>query len=115
VKYRIEITDRARADLLSIAAWIAAESSGNALRWLNEIERAIGGLDRLPERCPLALESVEFAGCELRQLVHGNYRILFIAHEKRVHVLHVRHAARQPADREVSEKTIEKESAAEKE
>jgi plasmid stabilization system protein ParE len=109
VKYRVEITDQARADPLSIAAWIAAESSENALRWSNEIERAIGGLDRLPERCPSALESAEFAGCELRQLVHGNYRVLFIALEKRVHVLH---AARQPADREISERTIEGESSA---
>jgi len=99
VKYRVEFADQARADLHAIAMWIAADSLENAARWLSEIEEAVHALDRMPERCPLAIESTALEGFELRQLVHGNYRILFVVIESCVHVLHVRHAARRPAER----------------
>ena len=99
MKYAVEIADQAKADLIGSATWIAADSPESAARWLVEIEGAVCGLDRIPDRCPLAIEALEIEGVMLRQLVHGNYRILFFVVEARVYVLHVRHAARRPAER----------------
>jgi len=98
VKYAVDLADQARADLFGIATWIAADFPENAARWLVDIEGAVRGLDRIPDRCPLAIEALEIDGCALRQLVHGNYRILFVVSGARVHVLHIRHAARRPAE-----------------
>ena len=57
-------------------------------------------LDRHPERCPLAPESLSF-GKPIRQLFfgaenRGTYRLLFVVAEQSVYVLHVRHGSRLP-------------------
>jgi len=53
----------------------------------------------MPRRCRVAPED-EVLRCDLRQLLYGNYRILFTVSDatRTVFVLHVRHAARQSAD-----------------
>ena len=70
-----------------------ASFAKNAIRWQQQIEKAVISLEHLPTRCPIASETESF-GFEIRQLLHGNYRILFTIKENSVHVLHVRHAAR---------------------
>jgi plasmid stabilization system protein ParE len=49
----------------------------------------------MPARCPLAPENEDHPK-EIRQLVHGRYRILFTIEPGRVVILHVRHGARLP-------------------
>jgi hypothetical protein len=60
----------------------------------------IDTLEMQPLRCPLALEAAEL-GIELRELHFGRrrgvYRILFTVQGRTVHVLHIRHSARDAA------------------
>lgn len=53
---------------------------------------AIESLENFPFRCPLAPESDRF-GAEIRHLIFGKYRILFIIEDEIVYVLRVRHQA----------------------
>ena len=94
--YRVELTERAIADLEGIYRFIRVSDSEAAAVWFNGLERAIDSLGRAPERVGMALENPE-----LRRLLYGKkphvYRILFSIDEpaQRVVVLHIRHGARK--------------------
>lgn len=100
MKYRVEFADHAKSDLFDIYAWIASDSPMNAARWVATIEAAIDGLDLNPARCPVAPEDAEIEEVEIRQLIVGRYRVLFLMTEKVVFVLHIRHGSRQTATRD---------------
>lgn len=91
---RILITFRAVRDQLEIARWIVVESPAAADRWLDASHDAIKTLAEFPLRCPIAKESSEHRE-ETRQLLFGEYRILFTVDGDAVVILHVRHSARQ--------------------
>lgn len=91
---RVLIEENAVSDLTEAYQWIASEAPESAARWLDRLESAIGSLDEHAERCPLAPEN-EFFTTEIRQLLVGNYRVLFTVRARAVHILHVRHAARR--------------------
>jgi plasmid stabilization system protein ParE len=67
-----------------------------ATLWHFELMEAITSLENFPNRCPLAREN-EYFKDELRQLICGNYRIVFTVKDEKVQVIHVRHTSRQPA------------------
>jgi plasmid stabilization system protein ParE len=91
------VEDIAYADMDEAVVFIAARNPDAAHRWLAGIERAILSLTNLPERCPLAPEN-EFFEEEIRELFYrkepGRYRILFTIRGDEIHVLRVRHGAR---------------------
>lgn len=93
MKYRLELTARAKAEADEIYRWIADDSPANAARWYNRLVDIVDTLKELPERCPLAPES-EFLERQIRQLLYGRYRILFEIQRDTVYVLHIRHGAR---------------------
>jgi toxin ParE1/3/4 len=94
--YRVKLTPRAQRDLSAVYDWISANSSGAALTWYRGLKEAIGTLRTSPDRCPVTQEDRS-----LRYLLYGNkphiYRAIFrvLENQKQVHVLHIRHAARQ--------------------
>lgn len=92
--YAVRVTETAENELEETYAWIHKKSPLNAERWRFELLEKAVSLENFPERCPLAPEN-EDAKCELRQLILGNYRILFTIMERTVYVLHVRHGARE--------------------
>jgi len=94
VRYRVEFTPAAEADIEAAYAWIAAASPAAASRWFFRIRRVAAGLRTFPRRCGLAAESRHLGG-EIRQFVYGDYRILFEIEGRVVRVLHVRHGARR--------------------
>jgi len=59
-----------------------------------EIEEKIYSLDQSPTRCPYADEMV-FHDYEIRNLIFGEYRILFHIDSLEVQVLHVKHGKMQ--------------------
>jgi toxin ParE1/3/4 len=65
--------------------------------WLDGVIAAVDTLTSLPRRCPLAPENDDF-DVEVRQLLYGEFRILFIVEDEVVRVLHVRHGARRFLD-----------------
>lgn len=95
MKFTVEVTSRAEADLREIFLYIARDSPTNGERWLQRVGSAIRRLEQLPTRCRRAPESKVFRET-VRQLLVGNYRILFTVRESTVFILHVRHAARRP-------------------
>jgi plasmid stabilization system protein ParE len=98
--YRIIVEPRAVRDLWAAAEWIEtqAKSSATALRWVRGIRREIETLRECPLRCPVDPDSAAY-GEGVRVLLYGKrrgtYRVLFAVRGATVHVLTVRHAARQ--------------------
>lgn len=91
---KVEITALADANLQEIYLRIREDSPGRAAEWRKGLLKSAQMLDRFPERCPLAPESGP--EIEIRQLIHGAYRLLFTIGKDTVYVLHIRHGARQP-------------------
>lgn len=97
--YRVSITPRAECDLENLYHAIAAGRSAAALTWYKGLKGAILGLEKYPNRCPVAPESAR-----LRHLLYGRnphtYRVIFriLEKEKEVEVLYIR-ASRAPKDR----------------
>lgn len=89
--YRVELTNRALRDLASIYGRIGAESSEQAARWFNRLEKAIFSLEKYPNRAALTPEDPS-----ARQLLYGRkpyvYRIIYEVNERTstVYVLHIR-------------------------
>ncbi len=99
MKYRIEIASSAKADIREAARWLSEQASpAEANKWLAGLHRAMGTLEKQPLRCPVAAESHNFP-VEIRELLHGRrksgkHRIIFTIEAETVHILYVRHAAR---------------------
>src|SRR5918997_5140594 len=90
--YRVEPTDKALVDAGEAYFWINEQSEAAALRWYEGLMRAFRSLEKNPLRCPLAPEGAFFEE-EIRQLIYGRYRILFMVEAETVFVLRVRHGA----------------------
>lgn len=98
--FRVELSDRAQADITAIYDWLRSQQAGDAgERWFVALREAISSLSSLPLRCPVAPESRE-SPVEVRQLLYGRtshvYRILFAVEGDVVRVLHLRHGRRRP-------------------
>jgi len=93
-RFEVIVERPAERDLADIHMQIALDSPDHAAQWFNRTVETIRSLANSPRRCPIARESRSHDD-EIRQLLRGNYRILFTIGDV-VHVLHVRHAARLP-------------------
>jgi plasmid stabilization system protein ParE len=97
VSFAVVIGRTAREEIADAVYWIFQRSPDAAMKWLDGMEQTIAGLAEFPTRCPLAPES-DVTGSEIRQQLYGRrqhkYRILFVIRGQTVHVLHVRHGAR---------------------
>jgi plasmid stabilization system protein ParE len=98
MEYEVIVEDRAREDMLGIAAWIARDSPASAMHWMVQIWEAVESLGQFPLRCPIAPEA-GVHGAEVRHRIVGEYRILFSVRGERVIILHVRHSARRHGER----------------
>jgi plasmid stabilization system protein ParE len=99
--FRVELSERAQADIAAIYDWLRSQQAGEAgERWFVALREAISSLSNLPARCPVAPESRD-APVEIRQLLYGRkphvYRMLFTVEGDIVQVLHIRHGRRRPA------------------
>jgi plasmid stabilization system protein ParE len=66
-------------------------------RWYAGIRAAIRNLAHSAPECGPAYEDRFFTET-IRQRLFDSYKILFVIREDRVHVLHIRHQAQDPAD-----------------
>jgi len=96
MSYRIVFTPRSLSDLQDIRDYIAKRSPLNAIRYLERLLDELDTLETLPNGCPLAIEN-DLVPFELRQFIVKPYRILYRVKAKDVQILHIRHAARNPA------------------
>jgi len=98
MKYKLIIQPSASVDLEESYRWIAERSPARAPGWFNRFIKALTSLQTNPERCEIAPES-KSVGVIIRQLLYGRrggvYRALYTIRGQEVHVLHIRHAARE--------------------
>jgi plasmid stabilization system protein ParE len=71
-----------------IAGYIARDSSDAAESWVNTVFEKVEGLKRFPESGRIVPET---RNRTIRELIYGNYRIIYRLEEKRISVLTVRH------------------------
>lgn len=96
--YRVQLTDKALADIESVLDWLTKEGADAAAqRWFSALWETMDTLESHPERCSLAAEA-EDVGREIRELLfgkrRGTYRILFEVRDRYVFILRVWHSAR---------------------
>lgn len=94
--HKVLILPEAASEAEAAYVYIAKQSPEKAVAWYNGLLDAMFSLDTLPKRHPVAPES-EFLDREVRQFVHGNYRIIYLVEDqpKVVRILYVRHGARR--------------------
>jgi plasmid stabilization system protein ParE len=97
--YEVRITEQAEAEAELAYQWIAKEAPEAAIAWFNGLVEVVESLESLPERCPLAPESLEVKR-DIRQLLYGKFRILYFIHDDSVFVIHIRHGAQKQMNSE---------------
>jgi len=93
VKFRVDITPTAEADIADIWDYIAQDNPETATSFILRLEEQIGTLERFPERCPSIPEN-ELLGTAYRHLLHGNYRTIFKIMGTKVIIMRVLHGTR---------------------
>jgi plasmid stabilization system protein ParE len=94
-QYLVDFTRAAEREIEDIAEWIATDSLEASARWVDGLLTVVDRLETMPARCPLAPENDSHTA-EIRQLIFGQYRVLFTIQPGRVVILHVRHGAQLP-------------------
>ena len=94
MSYRVIILPRALDDMELEHRRIKRQSLVRADRWVRGVRQACQTLADFPLRCPIAPGNDSFDD-ETRQLLYGNYRILFTIKDDAVLILHVRHGSRR--------------------
>jgi plasmid stabilization system protein ParE len=92
-RYAVVFEESAQADVRESYEWgCRAWGKQEAQQWVRQLRTAVSKqLAVVPKGFPLAPEDDEFSE-EIRQMVVGRYRVLFMIRERIVHVLHVRGA-----------------------
>jgi plasmid stabilization system protein ParE len=97
--YRVITQPDAEAEAEEAFRWLYEQSPEAAVGWYQGLREAIQSLAEHPHRCPVAPEAEGFSE-PVRQLLYGKrrgiYRILFLIRGQIVHVISIRHGARQP-------------------
>lgn len=71
-----------------IAAYIAQEKPSAAEKWVDTVFRKVEDLHKFPESGRVVPETEIKT---IRELIYGNYRLIYRLEEKRISVLTVRH------------------------
>ena len=98
MRYRVQISKKAEADIDEALAWFWEQLAAEAgERWLVAIWNAIETLESQPDRFSLAAETEQF-GLEVRELLFGKrrgvYRIIFHVGGQTVTILRIWHGSR---------------------
>jgi plasmid stabilization system protein ParE len=94
VTYRVIILPPALDDMELEHRRLTRQSPVRADAWLRGAHQSCRTLSELPRRCPLAPDNDSF-DVEVRQLLYGDFRILFTIEDDAVLILHVRHGSRR--------------------
>ncbi len=93
-QYKVQITDKALADMEEIYNYIAIQLQApeNAIGQYNRIAKAIEELNIFPKKARL-MESEKERAIGLRQLVVDNYSVFYVVENERVIVMRVLYSA----------------------
>lgn len=84
--FRVRWTERARQDLIGIGDYIALRNPVAAVSFTEELIRRAEALSEIPR---MGRTVPEIAREDIRELLHGNYRIVYRIIESEIHVLTV--------------------------
>jgi toxin ParE1/3/4 len=73
---------------LEVAGYIAQDNPDAAENWVNTVFKKVEGLKKFPEDGRAVPET---GNQSIRELLYGNYRIIYRVEERRLSVLTVRH------------------------
>jgi toxin ParE1/3/4 len=95
MKHRVLLTPQVKQDIGAAYLHIRADAPETARRWRIRLGELIHTLSYFPERHEIAAEARD-SGVELRQMLYGNYRVLYSVDSDGVKVHGLRHGARLP-------------------
>lgn len=93
--YKVNLPQDVINEIEQYVEYIALDNIDAALKWYQEVRNKIISLETDPQRCPLAYEDI-YHKYEIRNLVIGNYRVLFRIVEDIVQILHIKHSKMKP-------------------
>ena len=93
--YRVVVTPEAEQDLDDLFRFVALNNPSAARKFVAGLRKRLKTLTAMPKRCSRAPED-GLDGLEIRQFIHGRYRIIFGIDDKTVVILQIRHGARLP-------------------
>lgn len=79
-------TDQAAGDLDAIADFIASDDPVAAVAWVDEL---VATAERLPDTPRMGRKVPEFGREDVRELIHGQYRIVYRVSKESIEVLTV--------------------------
>jgi len=89
---RVVWAPRAIARAAEIAGYIAEDRPGAAERWVRDLFAKVGALRQQPRR---ARKVADLGREQVRELLYGEYRVIYRLDPKRLVVLTVRHGRRR--------------------
>ena len=92
---RVSFSAKSRADLRSIAGFIAADNPTRARSFVRELQEACLNLADNPERFAVLKR---YQSQAYRRRPHGNYAIIYVVSNESVTVLRVLHSAMDMAE-----------------
>jgi addiction module RelE/StbE family toxin len=91
MKYNIVWTQSAKADLIAIRDFIARDAPKVAILFVQRLKQSVERLRTFPYSGQIV---AELAHHGIREILFGNYRIMYRVNEQRIELLMVYHSAR---------------------
>ena len=88
-RYEVVLSQLAEIDINEIISYYLQKNKDSALELYKRIKNKILELDNLPNKGRIVPELDKNGIHEFRELIEGNYRIVYSIHEMRVHILAV--------------------------
>ncbi len=92
--FTIEFSNRARNDIHDIVKYIQQDSPAAATKWRRKLHAKLRILRTTATSFGMAPEN-EFTRGDVRHLLFGQYRILYVVRDEMAFILTIRHGARQ--------------------
>lgn len=96
---KLEITERFENQAEEIALLIAMDKPGAARKWLKKLCETIKPLRQFPR---MGRPVPEYGQDFIREIIYGNYRVIYILLAEKIVVASVWHGKRQLPDQDVS-------------
>jgi toxin ParE1/3/4 len=101
---RFLLTRRARRDIEEITAFIARDDPARALSFADELLAACRSAAEFPGKGRIVPELRALGVMDVREIIHGNYRLVYHASGESVVFIHIFHAARMPRLRDMEKR-----------
>ena len=88
-RYEVVLSQLAEIDINEIVSYYLQKNRDTGIELYKRIKNRILELDNLPNKGRIVPELEKYGIHELRELIEGNYRIVYSLHEMRVHILAV--------------------------